>query len=55
VPRRRNGINIPAPEATINAVNEITGPILAITLVLGSVPLPGAFLDGRRSASTCPA
>src|SRR5437660_2221569 len=33
-------------EATINAMNEITGPILAITLVLSSVLLPSAFLGG---------
>jgi multidrug efflux pump len=31
-------------EATIEAMNEITGPILAITLVLSSVLLPSAFL-----------
>jgi multidrug efflux pump subunit AcrB len=33
-------------EATINAMGEITGPILAITLVLCSVFLPSAFLPG---------
>ncbi len=33
-------------EATIRAMNEITGPILAITLVLSSVFLPSAFLTG---------
>jgi multidrug efflux pump len=33
-------------EATISAMNEITGPILAITLVLSSVLLPSAFLTG---------
>ena len=33
-------------EATINAMNEITGPIIAITLVLASVFLPSAFLGG---------
>lgn len=33
-------------EATIKAMNEITGPILAITLVLSSVLLPSAFLGG---------
>ncbi len=32
--------------ATIKAMNEITGPIIAITLVLGSVFLPSAFLTG---------
>src|SRR6202022_2398138 len=33
-------------EATIKAMNEITGPILAITLVLSAVFLPSAFLGG---------
>ena len=33
-------------EATINAMAEITGPIIAITLVLASVFLPSAFLGG---------
>src|SRR6185295_15739964 len=33
-------------EATIKAMQEITGPILAITLVLSSVLLPSAFLGG---------
>lgn len=33
-------------EATLGAMNEITGPILAITLVLSSVLLPSAFLGG---------
>jgi len=33
-------------EATIQAMSEITGPILAITLVLSSVFLPSAFLGG---------
>ncbi|MFV0442950.1 MAG: efflux RND transporter permease subunit [Planctomycetaceae bacterium] len=33
-------------EATIGAMNEITGPILGITLVLSSVFLPSAFLGG---------
>src|SRR5262249_61664753 len=32
--------------ATIGAMNEITGPIFAITLVLSSVLLPSAFLGG---------
>ncbi|HSZ59683.1 MAG TPA: efflux RND transporter permease subunit [Tepidisphaeraceae bacterium] len=36
----------PVREATIDAMNEITGPILAITLVLSSVLLPSAFLSG---------
>ena len=37
---------LPVREATIEAMNEITGPILAITLVLSSVLLPSAFLGG---------
>ena len=37
---------LPVREATINAMNEITGPIVAITLVLSSVLLPSAFLGG---------
>ena len=36
----------PVREATIEAMNEITGPILGITLVLSSVLLPSAFLGG---------
>ena len=37
---------VPVREATINAMDEITGPIMAITLVLSSVLLPSAFLGG---------
>src|SRR5436190_15803733 len=37
---------LPVREATINAMTETTGPILAITLVLSSVLLPSAFLGG---------
>ena len=37
---------LPVREATINAMNEITGPIFAITLVLSSVLVPSAFLGG---------
>ena len=37
---------LPVREATIAAMNEITGPILAMTLVLSSVLLPSAFLGG---------
>jgi multidrug efflux pump len=37
---------LPVREATIHAMNEITGPIFAITLVLSSVLLPSAFLGG---------
>ncbi len=37
---------LPAREATMKAMDEITGPIVAITLVLSSVLLPSAFLSG---------
>jgi multidrug efflux pump len=37
---------LPPREATIKAMGEITGPIIAITLVLSSVFLPSAFLPG---------
>jgi multidrug efflux pump len=37
---------LPVRDATIHAMNEITGPIFAITLVLSSVLLPSAFLGG---------
>jgi multidrug efflux pump len=37
---------LPVREATIQAMNEITGPIFAITLVLSSVLLPSALLGG---------
>src|SRR5437867_12880946 len=40
------GQGLPVREATIQAMHEITGPILAITLVLSSVFLPSAFLGG---------
>jgi multidrug efflux pump len=37
---------LPVREATIKAMDEITGPILATTLVLSSVLLPSALLGG---------
>ncbi len=37
---------LPVREATIKAMDEITGPIMAITLVLSSVLIPSAFLGG---------
>ena len=43
---RHLALGKPVREATIDAMNEITGPILAITLVLSSVLLPSAFLSG---------
>lgn len=37
---------LPAKEATQNAMDEIIGPVIAITLVLSSVFVPTAFLAG---------
>jgi len=37
---------LPPREATIKAMEEITGPVIAITLVLSSVFIPTAFLAG---------
>src|SRR5215469_16768252 len=37
---------LPAREATIKALDEITGPVIAITLVLSSVFIPTAFIPG---------
>ena len=37
---------LPAREATLKAMDEITGPVIAITLVLSSVFIPTAFLSG---------
>jgi multidrug efflux pump len=37
---------LPPREATIRAMDEITGPVIAITLVLSSVFIPTAFLAG---------
>ena len=37
---------MPPREATIKAMDEITGPVIAITLVLSSVFVPTAFLAG---------
>src|SRR5262249_34531330 len=37
---------LPAREAPLKAMEEITGPVVAITLVLSSVLLPSAFLTG---------
>jgi len=39
-------LGYPVREATIHAMDEITGPIIGITLVLSSVFLPSAFLGG---------
>ena len=40
------GMGYKVREATIRAMDEVTGPIIAITLVLCSVFLPSAFLGG---------
>ena len=37
---------LPPKEATIKAMDEITGPVIAITLVLSSVFIPTAFMSG---------
>ena len=37
---------VPPREATIRAMNEVTGPVISITLVLMAVFLPTAFLGG---------
>jgi multidrug efflux pump len=37
---------LPAREATIKAMDEITGPVIGITLVLSSVFVPTAFIPG---------
>jgi multidrug efflux pump subunit AcrB len=40
------GKGLPPKEATIKAMNEITGPVIGITLVLVSVFVPAAFIPG---------
>src|SRR4029077_7946220 len=37
---------LPPRDATIKALDEITGPVMAITLVLSSVFIPTAFIPG---------
>jgi multidrug efflux pump len=37
---------LPAREATLKAMDEITGPVIAITLVLSAVFIPTAFIAG---------
>ena len=39
---------LPPKEATIKAMEEMTGPVMGITLVLISVFLPAAFLPGHH-------
>ena len=38
--------HLPVREATIKAMDQVTGPVIAIVLVLGAVFLPVAFLGG---------
>jgi multidrug efflux pump len=38
--------HLPVREATIKAMDEVTGPVIAIVLVLSAVFLPVAFLGG---------
>jgi multidrug efflux pump len=40
------GKGLPAREATIKAMDEITGPVIGITLVLAAVFIPTAFIPG---------
>jgi len=40
------GKGLPAREATLKAMDEITGPVIGITLVLSSVFIPTAFMPG---------
>ncbi len=40
------GMGLPAKEATVKAMDEITGPVIGITLVLSSVFIPVAFMPG---------
>jgi len=44
--KRWMGMGYEPREATLRAMQEITGPVLAITLVLSSVFIPTAFLPG---------
>jgi multidrug efflux pump len=39
-------MGLPPREATLKAMSEITGPVIAITLVLSSVFIPTAFIPG---------
>jgi multidrug efflux pump len=40
------GMGLPAREATIKAMDEITGPVIGISLVLAAVFIPTAFIPG---------
>ena len=48
------GMGYKVRDATIHAMDEITGPIIAITLVLSSVFLPSAFPGGHHGAILSP-
>jgi multidrug efflux pump subunit AcrB len=40
------GMGLPAKEATIKAMDEITGPVIGISMVLAAVFIPTAFIPG---------
>jgi multidrug efflux pump len=46
VERNMHDLNLPPKEAAVRAMNEVTGPIIAITFVLCAVFLPVAFIGG---------
>jgi multidrug efflux pump subunit AcrB len=46
VERVMHETGLPVREATIQAMNEVTGPVIAIVLVLSAVFVPVAFLGG---------
>jgi HAE1 family hydrophobic/amphiphilic exporter-1 len=48
--RNMDDLRLPPKEATIRAMNEVTGPIIATTLVLLAVFVPTAFLGGITGA-----
>jgi HAE1 family hydrophobic/amphiphilic exporter-1 len=48
--RNMDDLRLPPKEATLRAMNEVTGPIIATTLVLLAVFVPTAFLGGITGA-----
>lgn len=46
VERNLNESDMSVKEATVKAMNEVTGPVIAIVLVLAAVFIPAAFLPG---------
>ncbi|MGX9367103.1 efflux RND transporter permease subunit [Desulfoplanes sp. PS50] len=48
--RNMDDLKLPPREATIRAMNEVTGPIVATTLVLLAVFVPTAFMGGITGA-----